>query len=313
MASRAGSSGRFPSRRRASSRRTLASPWRQSPRWRGTAAGGRLESMQLAGATVASHRRHRRPRAGDRRGAGRARRDPDPQRPQRRGAGAAGRRAARRGHITRSRRPLPGRARRRSWSPTPATSTSSSPTPACAAPGRSTDYSDEEIERAIRVNLEAPVRWPASVMERMVERGSGHMVFIASLAGKAASPRSSLYNATKFGLRGFALGLRADLRPGRGRRLARLARVRARGGDVRRLRRQAAAGPRHDDPRAGRRRGRARRSSATRWRSRWRRSSSALGAHLALATPGARRCASQSGGFARRAAEEATVGDDDKQ
>ena len=47
----------------------------------------------------------------------------------------------------------------------------------------------------------------------MVERGSGHLVFIASLAGKAASPRTSIYNATKFGLRGFALGLRADLAP----------------------------------------------------------------------------------------------------
>jgi short-subunit dehydrogenase len=36
-------------------------------------------------------------------------------------------------------------------------------------------------------------------------------VFISSLAGKAAAPRSSLYSATKFGLRGLALGLRADL------------------------------------------------------------------------------------------------------
>ncbi len=47
----------------------------------------------------------------------------------------------------------------------------------------------------------------------MIERGDGHLVFIASLAGKAASPRSAIYNATKFGLRGFALGLRSDLKP----------------------------------------------------------------------------------------------------
>jgi len=47
----------------------------------------------------------------------------------------------------------------------------------------------------------------------MVEAGSGHLVFVASLSGKAASPRSSIYNATKFGLRGFALGLRGDLAP----------------------------------------------------------------------------------------------------
>jgi short-subunit dehydrogenase len=38
------------------------------------------------------------------------------------------------------------------------------------------------------------------------------MVFISSLSGKAAAPNSSIYSATKFGLRGFALGLRADLR-----------------------------------------------------------------------------------------------------
>ena len=47
----------------------------------------------------------------------------------------------------------------------------------------------------------------------MLERGSGHLVFVSSLSGKAASPRTSIYNATKFGLRGFALGLRADLAP----------------------------------------------------------------------------------------------------
>ena len=40
----------------------------------------------------------------------------------------------------------------------------------------------------------------------MVERGRGHLVFMSSLSGKAAAPGSSVYAATKFGLRGFALG-----------------------------------------------------------------------------------------------------------
>ena len=35
---------------------------------------------------------------------------------------------------------------------------------------------------------------------------------MSSLAGKTASPRTSIYAATKFGLRGFALALREDLR-----------------------------------------------------------------------------------------------------
>jgi short-subunit dehydrogenase len=45
----------------------------------------------------------------------------------------------------------------------------------------------------------------------MVERGSGHLVFVSSLSGKAASPGAGIYCATKFGMRGFALGLREDL------------------------------------------------------------------------------------------------------
>ena len=47
----------------------------------------------------------------------------------------------------------------------------------------------------------------------MLEKKAGHMVFISSLSGKSATPLSSVYNATKFGLRGFALGLRTDLEP----------------------------------------------------------------------------------------------------
>lgn len=72
----------------------------------------------------------------------------------------------------------------------------------------------EEIEATLRVNLEAPILLARALIDPMRERGEGHLVFISSLAGKAASPRSSIYNATKFGLRGFALGLMADLKGG---------------------------------------------------------------------------------------------------
>ncbi len=81
------------------------------------------------------------------------------------------------------------------------------------AAGRLTDFSPEQVGRALRVNLEAPMLMAQALSPALVERGSGHLVFVASLSGKAASPRSSIYNATKFGLRGFALGLRADLAP----------------------------------------------------------------------------------------------------
>jgi len=76
-----------------------------------------------------------------------------------------------------------------------------------------TDFSSEEVVRALRVNLEAPMLLARALFPAMVERGSGHLVFVSSLSGKSASPRTSVYNATKFGLRGFALGLRTDLGP----------------------------------------------------------------------------------------------------
>jgi len=77
--------------------------------------------------------------------------------------------------------------------------------------GLLTDFSPEQVTRTLRVNLEAPMLTARALYPRMVERGSGHLVFVSSLSGKVASPRSSIYNATKFGLRGFAFGLRADL------------------------------------------------------------------------------------------------------
>jgi len=75
------------------------------------------------------------------------------------------------------------------------------------------DFSPEQMTRALRVNLEAPMLMAGALYPGMIERGSGHLVFVSSLSGKVASPRSSIYNATKFGLRGFAFGLRTDLGP----------------------------------------------------------------------------------------------------
>jgi short-subunit dehydrogenase len=71
----------------------------------------------------------------------------------------------------------------------------------------------EEIDRVLEVNLRAPIMLARLVCPGMVERGRGHMVFVSSFAGKVASAgESTVYTATKFGLRGFALVLRAQLK-----------------------------------------------------------------------------------------------------
>jgi uncharacterized protein len=81
------------------------------------------------------------------------------------------------------------------------------------ASGQLTSFSVEEIERALAVNLRAPMVLARELAERMVARRSGHLVFMSSLAGKVGTPRSSVYSATKFALRGFAQSMREDLRP----------------------------------------------------------------------------------------------------
>lgn len=82
---------------------------------------------------------------------------------------------------------------------------------ALPASGDIFDYTTDQIDHALDVNLRAPLMLTRALGPRMTERRRGHLVFISSLAGKAASPGSALYSATKFALRGFAHGLRQDL------------------------------------------------------------------------------------------------------
>jgi short-subunit dehydrogenase len=74
-------------------------------------------------------------------------------------------------------------------------------------------FSLDEIDRAIDVNLRAPMALARLMCGGLVARGGGQIVFVSSLSGKAGAAGSSVYAATKFGLRGFAQGLREDLRP----------------------------------------------------------------------------------------------------
>jgi short-subunit dehydrogenase len=83
---------------------------------------------------------------------------------------------------------------------------------ALPASGLLGSFSVEELDAAVAVNLRAPMVLARALSAGMVARGAGHLVFISSMSGKTASVGGSVYSATKFGLRGFALGLREDLR-----------------------------------------------------------------------------------------------------
>jgi short-subunit dehydrogenase len=82
---------------------------------------------------------------------------------------------------------------------------------ALPASGMLDSFSVQQIDRALDVNLRAPIVMAHALAPQMVARGRGHLLFMSSLSGKAATAGSSLYNATKFGLRGFAMAMRAEL------------------------------------------------------------------------------------------------------
>src|SRR3954453_13516445 len=77
--------------------------------------------------------------------------------------------------------------------------------------GQLWDYDVEGVDRVLEVNLRSPIVLSRLLVPGMVSRGAGHVVLMSSLAGRAATVGQSLYVASKFGLRGFASALRADL------------------------------------------------------------------------------------------------------
>jgi len=82
---------------------------------------------------------------------------------------------------------------------------------ALPATGRLEAFTTEELDRALAVNLRAPMVLAHGVLPGMLERGSGHIVLISSIAGKMPTARLSVYVATKYALRGFGASLRQDL------------------------------------------------------------------------------------------------------
>lgn len=76
-----------------------------------------------------------------------------------------------------------------------------------------TQFNYQEIQAIFQVNTFAMMYLAQLVAIEMVEQGSGQIIFIASIAGKVATPSSSVYSASKFAVIGYANALRLELRP----------------------------------------------------------------------------------------------------
>jgi short-subunit dehydrogenase len=69
------------------------------------------------------------------------------------------------------------------------------------------------LDRVIDVNLRAVVLGTKLFLPMMLERRRGHVVNIASLAGRFATPGAAVYGATKHGVVAFSEALYHELKP----------------------------------------------------------------------------------------------------
>jgi short-subunit dehydrogenase len=72
------------------------------------------------------------------------------------------------------------------------------------------DTSSEELELTVAVNLVAVMDMTRLLVPGMLERRWGHVVNMASLAGKVPPPQLASYGATKHGVVGFTASLRVE-------------------------------------------------------------------------------------------------------
>jgi short-subunit dehydrogenase len=76
--------------------------------------------------------------------------------------------------------------------------------------GRFVGNTIDEIESIVAVNLAAVMVLTRQALPGMLKRGRGHVVNIASMAGRTAPPSLATYVATKHGVVGFTHSLRAE-------------------------------------------------------------------------------------------------------
>lgn len=79
-----------------------------------------------------------------------------------------------------------------------------------------------DVDRVLRLNLVAPMALTRALLPAMLQRGSGHLVFVTSIAGLLGVADEAAYAASKAGLGAFATSLRGEV-AGRGVRVTTVA------------------------------------------------------------------------------------------
>ncbi len=75
------------------------------------------------------------------------------------------------------------------------------------------ETSDEDMDAMLETNIRVPMQLTARTVCAMMERKHGHLLYIGSQAGKVATPKTSIYAASKHALIGYTNALRMEVAP----------------------------------------------------------------------------------------------------
>lgn len=76
--------------------------------------------------------------------------------------------------------------------------------------GKIEQLSEQDIQNLLNINLHSSILLAKCVLPLFKKQGHGDLIFIGSEAALQGGQQGSIYCATKFGLRGFALSLREE-------------------------------------------------------------------------------------------------------
>jgi len=74
-----------------------------------------------------------------------------------------------------------------------------------------TRLSVEDVEQVMQINFFGAIYATLALLPSMLERKSGHIVNVSSVAGRIGAPRESAYSASKYAMTGFSEVLSGDL------------------------------------------------------------------------------------------------------
>lgn len=80
-------------------------------------------------------------------------------------------------------------------------------------PAYTLDLDPADVDRHFDVNVKGVIHGTRIAARHMVERGRGHIVNIASIAGLVPVPGLTLYSASKYAVRAFSIAAAQELRP----------------------------------------------------------------------------------------------------